>query len=376
MVNLGLHFFILLSISGYTANLAAYLTRRDVQTGFRTLEEAGILGKTICVYAPLEDYLVIDHPTVKFVPVEFRAEARTFHRGMCDAIVLSDEMGKLLHSGDVNRLDCEDMRSGKLTMEESQCNLDADGTLDGVGSAVAVQRRAKSKAKRSSGASAGGGASVPQRLQLPPDLGASRDCDLQRVGNVLHAIPFGFAMSPSVPRPLKHALSYSVSRSLAEGGLKARRDQFKSLEAIDRCGKADSFSENESQMTVSDMAGALLFSGALAVIGILITIFQKQIKYLASRGALAPKLKVSIIEEQSRTLGDLLSQISQLAEQAALLGNGSTTEEEDQATKCVMPKLPEPVLAGPELEGESPRPVQSSLELSPQIKGPYDSVQI
>jgi len=62
----GFAFFVLIVVSAYVANLAAFLTR-NVHNDVGTIEEVVRSGKNICAHPALEDDLVLAHPDANFI---------------------------------------------------------------------------------------------------------------------------------------------------------------------------------------------------------------------------------------------------------------------------------------------------------------------
>jgi len=100
----GFAFFILIVVSAYVANLAAFLTRRSTNH-VGSIEDAVGSGMKICAHPALEDDLVLAHPDARFI---FNQEGKELYGlvddydvGKCDVMAV----GKMDSLGDLKLMD-------------------------------------------------------------------------------------------------------------------------------------------------------------------------------------------------------------------------------------------------------------------------------
>lgn len=104
----GFGFFILIIVSAYVANLAAFLTR-SVSSHVGTIEEVVATGMPICAHPALQADLELAHPKAKFVFNEDGKElyglVEDYDAGLCKVMAV----GKMDSLGDLKLMDlfCE-----------------------------------------------------------------------------------------------------------------------------------------------------------------------------------------------------------------------------------------------------------------------------
>ena len=105
MVTLGWSFFILISLSAYTANLAAFLTRQDAHSDYiGSMEQASAARARVCVADAIFDQVAALYPRNTLVrAVDLAAEVRS---GGCEAFLESMNAAELGERG-VHTLVCE-----------------------------------------------------------------------------------------------------------------------------------------------------------------------------------------------------------------------------------------------------------------------------
>ena len=105
IATLGWSFFILISLSAYTANLAAFLTRQDAHSDYiGSMEQASAMRARVCVKDAIFDQVAALYPRNTLVrAVNLDAEVRS---GGCDAFLESMNSAELGEQG-VHRLVCE-----------------------------------------------------------------------------------------------------------------------------------------------------------------------------------------------------------------------------------------------------------------------------
>ena len=90
MAWIGWSFFILIAISAYTANLAAFMLRADHGHYIRSMTEATALGTRICVAVAVEDELRMRYPEATLIGISFTGSLEeSWNQYGCEAVVWS-----------------------------------------------------------------------------------------------------------------------------------------------------------------------------------------------------------------------------------------------------------------------------------------------
>lgn len=127
IITIGWSFFILISISAYTANLAAYLTRQDAPSDYiGSMEQASVQRTRVCVADAIFDQVAALYPRNTLVRAfDLAAEARS---GGCDAFLESMNAAELGERG-VHLLVCELNHVAVALVLTVQQALPATGTI-------------------------------------------------------------------------------------------------------------------------------------------------------------------------------------------------------------------------------------------------------
>jgi len=85
----GWGFFVLIALSAYTANLAAFLTKQDIGTYWRSVEDVMVSRETICAPMELKSLFNSKYPSATFYFTGFLDVVLAYDRGECAAYILS-----------------------------------------------------------------------------------------------------------------------------------------------------------------------------------------------------------------------------------------------------------------------------------------------
>lgn len=92
----GFGFFILIVVSAYVANLAAFLTKSGVNEYIGTIEEVNAKGLKVCANPALKNELETAHPSAKFVysqgDTSYYGMVEDYKSGKCDFIAADNDL--------------------------------------------------------------------------------------------------------------------------------------------------------------------------------------------------------------------------------------------------------------------------------------------
>jgi len=236
--SLGVGFFVLLSLSTYTANLASFLILKKVKAGVNTLEEAVLSGETICVsnvYAgelsskvPALEKVWLKRPWLKCVLELHKkragyaaitlSEMDNALRGNLIHKECKDKKGNPLPAGVFSQLDPKGNGAGQTAETKDLCPADAEGNLD-----------------------------------------TRRDCFITKVGdgNIIHSLDVACASTHTVHHPVSFGFAsakvqglWSKTKVLYEGSDRPLQESCpaKLGDAMDRMKNEDMFGTSVASM--------------------------------------------------------------------------------------------------------------------------------
>ena len=125
---LGYGFFVLITISSYTANLATILVAKSNKQGISSIQDAIDQGVTICVLQAVERQVSALFPKAKWHMVSSSsAQVQALNLGTCGAALIHEQRIKKAWSGDDVISDCKKMEKESLSTAEIPCERDEKG---------------------------------------------------------------------------------------------------------------------------------------------------------------------------------------------------------------------------------------------------------
>jgi len=222
----GFRFFLMMTLSAYTANLASILTAEKAFLGVSSVDDVVRLRMKVCVYiTAIPEVIAYDTRLESLlVPVALFGEPRHILQGKCDAFISYENSIPEMLAGHLNQYDCAALDRGDLTADEAQCKRNGDGT---------------------------------------PAL--DRDCGYRKVGDLIGTIPFSWPLNPNLPEKVQHALAWSVldRRHFVETRVK----QFANEVPASECGAGTASNDKDHGLAIENLIGATLLMAIFVAIG-------------------------------------------------------------------------------------------------------------
>ena len=223
LLSLGFSFFVLVTLASYTASLASMLvTQKQAVAPISNIQDAIDLEVPICLASQLVPTLTQVYPRSILVDIGGWPEdgARNIYSGNCGAMILSQTLIDMLHAGLFQERDCRDLAAGLITQEEAHCTTDSRGN-------------------------------------------PRNDCKLDRVGDILLAIPVAFPLSQRAFRSLSYALTAGLARGMLQDAIRANEFAF----PAPNCEKILERSSLDG-LQAGDMVGTIMISVFILGIGV------------------------------------------------------------------------------------------------------------
>lgn len=244
--SLAFSFFMLVTISSYTASLASLLVIENQNNNeFNNIEEAIAKHTRICMPTTLKSTFLKLYPRGLFIGVDDELDMpRTLYSGGCRAMVMSLTILQQVHGGKVKERDCN-------------TNFTNETMVIGFASSAV------------SGA-------TENHCKFDIEGNDRNDCELIRAGDILYTAPLSFP----VQGRLLHSLSWGVAAETSKGSFQvAKRNNSVDYESCD--GLTDSGEvklREEGGLTFEELSGTIVIAILIAAAGCAQKLYQELVR--------------------------------------------------------------------------------------------------
>jgi hypothetical protein len=227
---LGFTFFVLITISSYTANLASILVVQHEQNiDIASIQDAVAASRRICIPKEIKDPLVHKYPRVEtlLIPVDsISMIPRSMHKGDCSVAIMYERSISRMHAGAYVEKDCDQMQAGELEASDAFC-------------------------------------------EDPSHVDHDRDCSFVKVGEYVLQIPIAWPVADH----LRRSLAWSMVQNANKGIYEEAKMRYHFMIPGSHCSKIAP--EKEVGMPPTSMLGTVILSTVFMTLALMLSAVER-----------------------------------------------------------------------------------------------------